>query len=85
MENAPCIEKETPDEPIKKSFEIKQGNGKYKLYIEFSDDNINLSIVEDDLFFEKFEITYNLNEIKYLNKLFSNYLSCQEFYIYIYI
>ena len=83
MEKAPCIEKETPDEPIKKSFEIKQGNEKYKLNIELSDDTIKFTIVEDDIFFEKFEKTYNLKEIKSLDKLFSNYLSCQEFFIYI--
>ena len=83
MENAPCIEKETQDEPIKKSFEIKQGKEKYKLNTELSDDNIKFIIVEDDIFFEKFEKTYNLEEIKSLDKLFSNYLSCQEFFIYI--
>ena len=83
MDNAPCIEKETPDEPIKESFEIKQGKEKYKLNIEKSDDNIKFIIVEDDIFFEKFEKTYNLEEIKSLDKLFSNYLSCQDFFIYI--
>ena len=83
MENAPCIEKETQDEPIKKSFEIKQGKEIYKLNTELSDDNIKFIIVEDDIFFEKFEKTYNLEEIKSLDKLFSNYLSCQEFFIYI--
>ena len=55
MENPPSIERETPDEPIKKTFEIKQGKEKYELITELSEDNIVLTILKEDLLFEKFE------------------------------
>ena len=83
MDSSPLINNETPEESTYEYFEIKQGEKSYLLNIKYNDNNLILSLSEENLFLEVFQAKFSLNEIKLLNKLYSNYRSCKEFLIHI--
>lgn len=83
MENEPSLGQETPEEHFSETFNIKQGNINYKLYIGAEEDNFLLKITEENIFFEFYEKELNLKDIKIIHNFFSKYSSCNEVFQYI--
>ena len=86
MEHFSLFDNEFFNKTISKSFDIIQGEIKYKLNIEYDDNNITFQtfqISEEEIINELYETKLNIEDIRKINPIFSDFTYCQQLYDYI--
>ena len=83
MDNPSLLDGETLTTPISISFDINQGEIKYKLNIEYDNNNIKFQISEEDVLNELYEQKLNMKDIRGINEIFSEFTYCQQLFDYI--
>ena len=83
MENFEPHDDEILNKQISKSFVINQGEKKYKLNIEYDDNNTTFQIIEEEILNELYEKKLNMDDIRGINEIFSDFTYCQQLFDYI--
>ena len=70
-------------EIISESFEITQNGIHYKLNIDIIGKDIKINLSKEEELLRDYEITFNFEELKNLNQIFSLFRNCQDFINYL--
>ena len=79
MSNESISKMETPQSLSSYSLDINQENDIYQLKLELNNQNIIMTLSENDELHTEYELKLNLEELKLIHKIFLMFSSCQEF------
>ena len=79
MSNENISKMETPQSLSSYSLDINQENDIYQLKLVLDNQNIIMTLSENDELHTEYELKLNLEELKLIHKIFLMFSSCQEF------